>query len=213
MYSSTNVDVLSLNAWGPDHVLQPSNQAHLIIPHFSGRGSCIKISWFIQCIHLPMLMYSHWSSGGRITSYSHRIKRIISFPTFLGGGAAFVKPGKRHPEVSSGLLRMVKISWFIQCIHLPTGPNHILQPLHQMHLIISHFSGRGSCVKLERVAPRWVLVHWCRYRFSWKAISTCMSLTLARLCGEWQLVSKIYCNFEREIRSSDSDLSYICRRR
>ncbi len=32
----------------------------------------------------------------------------------------------------------------------------------------------------------------CRYRFSWKAISTCMSLTLARLCGEWRLVSKIY---------------------
>jgi hypothetical protein len=66
-----------------------------------------------------------------------------------------------------------------------------------------------------------------------------MSLTLARLCGEWQLVSKIYgarsgkyeaCiviigiptadyfiaeyrNFKREIQSSDSDLSYICRRR
>ncbi len=28
----------------------------------------------------------------------------------------------------------------------------------------------------------------CRYRFSWKPISTYMSLTLARLCGEWQLV-------------------------
>jgi hypothetical protein len=66
-----------------------------------------------------------------------------------------------------------------------------------------------------------------------------MSLTLARLCGEWQLVSKIYrawsgkyeaCiviiriptadyfiteyrDFEREIRSLDSDLLYICRRR
>jgi hypothetical protein len=66
-----------------------------------------------------------------------------------------------------------------------------------------------------------------------------MSLTLARLCGEWQLVREIYgarsgkyeaciviiriptadyfiaeyCNFEREIRSSDSNLSYICRRR
>ncbi len=66
-----------------------------------------------------------------------------------------------------------------------------------------------------------------------------MSLTLARLCGEWQLFSEIYGarsgkyeayiviiriptadyfiaeyrDFEREIRSSDSDLSYICRRR
>ena len=66
-----------------------------------------------------------------------------------------------------------------------------------------------------------------------------MSLTLARLCGEWRLVSEIhgarsgkyeaciviiripttdyfiaeYCDFEREIQSSDSDLLYICRRR
>jgi hypothetical protein len=66
-----------------------------------------------------------------------------------------------------------------------------------------------------------------------------MSLTLARLCGEWRLVSKNYgarsgkyeaCiviyrilaadyfiaeypNFEREIRSLDSDLSYTCRQR
>ena len=28
----------------------------------------------------------------------------------------------------------------------------------------------------------------CWYRFSWKAISTYMSLSLARLCGEWRLV-------------------------
>ncbi len=27
----------------------------------------------------------------------------------------------------------------------------------------------------------------CRYRFRWKAISTYMSLSLARLCGEWRL--------------------------
>jgi hypothetical protein len=66
-----------------------------------------------------------------------------------------------------------------------------------------------------------------------------MSLTLARLCGEWQSVSEIYkawsrkyeaCiviiriptadyfiaeyrNFEREIQSLDSNLLYICRRR
>ncbi len=30
----------------------------------------------------------------------------------------------------------------------------------------------------------------CRYRFSRQPISTYMSLTLARLCGEWQLVSR-----------------------
>ncbi len=32
----------------------------------------------------------------------------------------------------------------------------------------------------------------CRYRFSGKPISTYMSLTLARLCGEWRLVSVNY---------------------
>ena len=32
----------------------------------------------------------------------------------------------------------------------------------------------------------------CRYRFSWKAISTYMSLTLARLCSEWRLASGKY---------------------
>ncbi len=32
----------------------------------------------------------------------------------------------------------------------------------------------------------------CRYRFSGKPISTYMSLTLARLCGEWRLVSGNY---------------------
>ena len=31
MYSSVNVDVLSLVVWGPNHILQPSHQAHLII--------------------------------------------------------------------------------------------------------------------------------------------------------------------------------------
>ncbi len=33
-----------------------------------------------------------------------------------------------------------------------------------------------------------VIIAPCRYRFSWKPISTYMSLTLARLCDEWRLV-------------------------
>jgi hypothetical protein len=45
MYSFYIVDALSLDVWGPDHVLQPSLQAHLIISHFSGRGSCICQTW------------------------------------------------------------------------------------------------------------------------------------------------------------------------
>jgi hypothetical protein len=31
MYSSAKVDVLSLVVWGPNHILLPSHQAHLII--------------------------------------------------------------------------------------------------------------------------------------------------------------------------------------
>jgi hypothetical protein len=31
MYSSANIDVLSLVVWGPNHILQPSHQAHLIV--------------------------------------------------------------------------------------------------------------------------------------------------------------------------------------
>ena len=39
-----------------------------------------------------------------------------------------------------------------------------------------------------------------------------MSLTLARLCGEWRLVSENYEARKRKIRSSNSDLSYSNRR-
>ncbi len=38
-----------------------------------------------------------------------------------------------------------------------------------------------------------ILKSWeFRYRFSWNPISTYLSLTLARLCGNWQFVSKNY---------------------
>ncbi len=45
MYSSNNVDALSLDDWGLDHILQSSPQAHLIISRFSGRGSYICRTW------------------------------------------------------------------------------------------------------------------------------------------------------------------------
>ncbi len=44
----------------------------------------------------------------------------------------------------------------------------------------------------------------CWYRFSWKPISIYMSLTLARLCGEWRLVSKNY-----EARSRKANYSRL----
>ncbi len=81
----------------------------------------LKISEFIHCIHLISSMHLHnVTSGGRIAPYSHRLKRIWSFPILLGGGAAFVKPRKGRPELSYCHLRMIKISVFIHCIHLTT---------------------------------------------------------------------------------------------
>jgi hypothetical protein len=60
---------------------------------------------------------------------------------------------------------------------------HLLNQQKEFTIII------GQCI--QRLQDK---IHGddCRYRFSWKAISTCMSLTLARLCGEWRLVSEIY---------------------
>ena len=48
MYIFDNVDALWSDVWGPDHLLQPSVQAHLILMIFSGRGSCIYQIWKVS---------------------------------------------------------------------------------------------------------------------------------------------------------------------
>jgi hypothetical protein len=128
MYSSDNVYVLSLDVWGPDHVLQPSPQAHLIISHFSGWGSCICQSWkgstrgefWSSEDGQNIILHPMYSSNNvdalsldvwvpdHVLQPSPQAHLIISH--FSGRGAAFVKPGKGRPEVSSGPLRTVKIS-------------------------------------------------------------------------------------------------------
>ena len=106
-YSSANVDVLSLVVWGPKHVLQPSHQAHLIISHFSRRGSSICQTW------KGSPRGEFWSTGDS--------QNIMI-----------------HPMYSSANVDVLSlVVW---------GPNQVLQPSHQAHLIISHFSGRGSCI-------------------------------------------------------------------
>ena len=42
MHLSDNGNALSLDVWGSNHVLQPSQQVHLIISHFSGGGGPYK---------------------------------------------------------------------------------------------------------------------------------------------------------------------------
>jgi hypothetical protein len=107
MYSSANAYVLSLVVWGPNHVLQPSHQAHLIIPPFSGRGSCI-------C--------QIWKGSPRGEFWSTEDRNNI----------------KIHPMYSFANLDVLSlVVW---------GPKNILKPSQQVHLITSHFSGRGSCI-------------------------------------------------------------------
>ncbi len=78
----------------------------------------------LAATHLITLMHFHLTSGGGIAPHSRRLKHILSFPIFLGGGAAFVKPVKGHPEVSYCTLRTLKISVFIYCIY-PTTLMHL----------------------------------------------------------------------------------------
>ncbi len=113
-YSSDNVNVLSLDVWGPDHILQPSPQAHPIISHFSGRGSCICQTW-------------KGSTQGEFWSFEDN-QNIIIHQCFFGN---------------------------VDVLSLDVwGPEHILQPRPQANLIISHFSGRGSCICLSwKVLP------------------------------------------------------------
>ncbi len=50
----------------------------------------------------------------------------------------------------------------------------------------------------------------CRYRFSGKPISTYMSLTFARLCGEWQLVSRNYEARGASVRKYKAQIVIFC---
>ncbi len=107
MYWFGNVGALSLDVWGLDHVLQPSPQAHRIISHFCGRGSCICQTW-------------KRSSRGEFWS-SEDDQNIITNSMYS------------FDNVDALLLDV----W---------GPDHVLQPSPKAYLIISHFSGRGSCI-------------------------------------------------------------------
>jgi hypothetical protein len=107
MYSCDKVVALSLDVWGPEQVLQPSTQAHLIISLYSGRGSCICQTW-------------NGSPRGEFWS-SEDSQNIINHSMY-----SFDNVGILSLDV-----------W---------APDHILQPSPYAHLIISHFSGRGSCI-------------------------------------------------------------------
>jgi hypothetical protein len=117
MNSFENVDVLSLVIWGPNCILRPSQQVHLIISNFSGRGSCISLTW-------------KGSPRGEFWSTEESQNIMI------------------HPMYSISNVDVLSlVVW---------GPNHVLQPSRQAHLIIPHFSGRGGAafVKPEKGVPK-----------------------------------------------------------
>ena len=173
MYSSANVDVLSLDVWGPNHVLQPLHQAHLIISHFSGRGSCIGQTWkgsprgefWSSEDGKNILIHSIYSSANvdvlslvvcvpnHVLQPSHQAHLIISH--FSGRGSCICQKWKGSPQgkfwsTEDGQNIMTYPMYSpanVDVLSLVVrGPNHVLQPSHQAHLIISRFSGRGSCI-------------------------------------------------------------------
>ncbi len=84
-------------------------------------------------------------------------------------------------------------------------------------------SEKSEKIYLWQEVYKRLLFEFCRYGFSWKPISTYMSSTLARLCGEWQLVlDKIFSvwiflrkNYEArsgKYKARISDLSHSCHR-
>jgi hypothetical protein len=125
LYPSDNIDLLTCDVWGPECLLQSSPQVHQIISNFAGRGAAfvkpgkgrpevsncplrmLKISILMQCIHLTTLMHLHVTSGVRNASYSCCLKRIRSFPIFLGG-ELHLSNQKHFPEVSCCPLRTPK---------------------------------------------------------------------------------------------------------
>ncbi len=117
-----------------------------------------------------MLMQSHWTSGGQITSYSHRLKRIGSFPNFWEGEQHFTNLERDAP-------RWVLVLWGQSKYHISfnvfirrqrcTFIGH-LGPWSCSTAIASsasdHFPffwvGELHLSNLERVTPRWVFVLW-----------------------------------------------------
>ncbi len=107
MYSFNNVDALSLDVWRLKHILQPSPQAHLIISHFSGRGSCICQTW------KESTQVEFWSSE----------------------------------DSQNVMIHLMYLFDNVDALSLDLwGPDHVLQLSKQVHLIISHFSVKGSCI-------------------------------------------------------------------
>ncbi len=128
-------------------------------------------------------------------------------------GAETIQTECPHHEWGNRIvIASARQNWWWYYFFLVDGKNCSWQ-LHEGHNV--RMAGLGSNFRPKR-QPR------CRYRFSGKPISTYMSLTLARLCGEWRLVSGNYELVSKNYkargasggkRSSNSDLSYTCRRK
>ncbi len=143
-------------------------------------------------------MHSHWTSGDRIMSYSCHLKRW-SFPIYLGGGAAFVKPGKRRSKLVLVLWGRSKYHnsfnifiwqrWcsLIGCLGTRSRPTAVAFSASDHFPFI--WEGELHLSNLERVAPRWFLVlwGWSKYHnssnvFMWQGWCTLIGRLGAWLC-------------------------------
>jgi hypothetical protein len=170
-----------LDIWGLDHVLQPSPQAHLIISHFSGRGSCICQTWkgltqvkFLSSedsqniiIHpiysfdnVDALSLDIWGLDHGLQP-SPQVHLIMSLPSVRGSYIFQTWKGSTRGEFGSSedgkniIIHPIHSFYNVDALLLDVwGPDHVLQPSPQVHLIIFHFYWRWSCLSnLERVNP------------------------------------------------------------
>jgi hypothetical protein len=122
----------------------------------------------LHCLRSPGCIHNHlgWP-------WSHAKRQIASYPIWYlkqGGEAAFVKPGKGRPKVSSGPLRTVKNhnssnvyiwrrwSTLIGCLGSRSCPTAVASSA--LDRFPFFWEGELHLSNLERVAPRWVLVLW-----------------------------------------------------
>jgi hypothetical protein len=173
MYSCDNVDALSLDVWVLEHVLQPLHQAHLIISHFSGSGSCICQTWKGSprsefwssedgqniIIH-PMYSFDNVDAlsldvwvPDQVLQLSTQAHLFIS--DYSGRGGCICQTWKGLPRGKFGSSeddQNIIIHPMYSCDNIDAlsldvwGPDHVLHLSNQAHLIISYYSGRGSCI-------------------------------------------------------------------
>jgi len=134
MYLLDNVDALGLDVWGPDHLLQPSGQAHLILTIFSGRGGCISQTWKVTPLRWVLFLWgqqkAHDSSHVLIWQrWSTLIGRLGSgsSPTAVGSSASDLNEFYRE---GSCIYQIWKVSPWGEFFSSEDGKKLMIHPMY-----------------------------------------------------------------------------------